>query len=504
MNNDMNYTETVESAPKKNRRVLKSGSYTLAVTAIVIAIIVVVNVLLAALPETKTKLDMSEESLYSVGDTTKDIVGKITDPVTLYIICEEGKEDMTMTKMVESYGELFENITVKTVDPAVNPNFTAEYTTESLSNNSLIAVSDKRSTFVKYNDCLRFSIEGYGELTYSEMSQFMNQYYMQYGSAPDYKEIFYGEQNITSAISYVTSDSIPALYYTTGHGEAALDNTYKSYVSAENYSYAELNLLTNDIPDDAEAIFLYAPTNDFTPAEAEKILHYVKKGGDVVFVSDFTTYKTESMPNLAGLLASFGMKSVDGLVMEGDQNHYFQYNNYILPVIGASDDSSPVSRLESKNIYMLAVGAHAIETVEADNVTVTTILSTTDKAYLKPEINDETTYQKQDGDIEGQFVLGAAATYLEGGHFVWYSTTAVADSAADSMIGKGNSQMFIATLNWMAGKTESISIIGKNISVDPLTVTESSAGLWRAILCVIVPVVTLGAGITVWVRRRRR
>ena len=64
--------------------------------------------------------------------------------------------------------------------------------------------------------------------------------------------------------------------------------------------------------------------------------------------------------------------------------------------------------------------------------------------------------------------------------------------------------MFIATLNWMAGKTETISIIGKDVSVDPLTMTESTVSAWKTVLCVIVPAAVAVTGLVVWARRRRR
>jgi len=503
MNNDMTNFEE-QGSVKKDRRVLKSGSYTFGITVIVIAIVIAINLVITSLPTTYTQFDMSKDSVYSIGDTTTEILNALTDDVTIYYICEEGSENVNIEKMLQSYNDMFDKVTVNNIDPAVNPNFTTEYTTESLSNNSLIVVSEKRNTVVKSGDMFRYSVEGYTEMSSSEMSSFATQYYYSYGSYPDVTELFYGEQYITSAVAYVTTETIPSLYYTTGHGEDTLATAYTGYISSENYSYAELNLLTSDIPDDAEAIFMYAPTNDFTEAEAEKLLHYIKAGGDVILVSDYTTYTNEKMPNLANLCAAMGMRSVDGLVMEGDTNRYLQYPNYILPVIGSTDETSPASCLASANIYVLCVGSHAIEAIEADNVSVTTVLSTTDKAYMKTEINENTTYAIQDGDIEGQFILGAAATYTDGGHFVWYSSTAIADNSADSMIGKGNSQVFISTLNWMAEKTESISIIGKDISVTPLTVTESSATIWKAVFCFIVPATIIIVGIVVWVRRRRR
>lgn len=190
MNNDMNYNAGEKNSSGSGRRVLKSGSYTVGVCAIVIAIVVAVNFVVSAIPSTKTQIDMSKESLYTVGDTTKEMLDNIKDEVNLYLICEEGSENITVSKMLTSYGELFDNITVKTIDPAVNPNFTSEYTNESLSSNSIIAVSDKRSTVIKYADMFRYDVEGYAEMSASEYNQLMQQYYYTYGTTVQADELF--------------------------------------------------------------------------------------------------------------------------------------------------------------------------------------------------------------------------------------------------------------------------------------------------------------------------
>lgn len=492
---------------RKNRRIIKSGSYTVAVSAVVIAIVIVINFLFSALPESYTEIDISKESLYTVGDTTKDIVGGLEENVTLYYICEEGKEEVQVEKMVNSYAELSDKLTVTKIDPGVNPNFVPQYTSEDVKSNSIIAVSDKRTTVAAYNDFYRYNVDGYAEMSYEEFNEFYYSYYYQYQSVPEYSMLFYGEQAITSAVSYVVADDIPSLYYTTGHGETELSSTYAGYVTTENYNYESLSLLTSDIPDDAEAILIIAPTMDFTSDETDALTKYVSGGGDVILITDYQSYSSEKHPNLASFCASLGMESADGLVMEGNTNRYFRTQNNIIPIIGSTAESSPASRLESTNMYTLMPGSHGIVAAEDnEDWTVTPVLSTTDEAYLKTVIDENTTFSKQDSDIEGQYLLGAASSRTdgEGGRFVWYSSSALIDESTDSYVGKGNSQMFIATLNWMAGKTETISIIGKDVSVDPLTMTESTVSAWKTVLCVIVPAAVAVTGLVVWARRRRR
>ena len=175
--NPENAAPKASNAKKKNRRVLKTGSYSVAVSVIVIAIVVVINLVVSVLPKSATEIDMSAESVFSLGDTTKGILEGIKEDIKLYYICEEGQEDTRVERIVNSYGELSDKITVVRVDPAIDPNFVSKYTNESLESNSVIAVSDKRSAVVGYDDMYMYYLDGYGDLSYSEYQQYVMQYY---------------------------------------------------------------------------------------------------------------------------------------------------------------------------------------------------------------------------------------------------------------------------------------------------------------------------------------
>ena len=484
---------------KKTRRVAKSGSYILVVSVIVIAIVIALNFVVSKLPAKSTEIDITEKQIYTIGEKTAELVGAINDDVSMFYLVEDGDESTEIEKMLDSYDALSDRLKLEKIDPAVEPNFASKYTTESVSSGSVIFSSEKRSTVVAPSDLYKYSVEGYGEMSAEEFYQYY-QYMSMYGSTPSYTAIFYGEQLFTSAINYVTTDNIPSLYYTTGHSEKELDSKYADYVSAENYNYQPLALLTEDVPDDAEAILVNIASKDMTADETEKLEAYVKDGGDVVFVTSFDSFSAEKMPNITKFLATFGMKAVEGLVCEGDSRYYMASSSaasvcYILPIIGEDVDYSPVSHLASDNIYVFMPYAHGIDTTDAENVEVSEVLHTSDNAFIKTGSDD---------DIKGHFAVAAAAQYAGGGRVVWYSSDAIVDPSVDSVVNGGNSTMFIATLNMMAGKTESVSIIGKNVSVSDLIVNEDSVKFWRITLEVVVPLLIIGAGLTVWTIRRRR
>ncbi len=67
-----------------NRLAFQGGSYSLIITAVVLAVLIVVNVLASTLPSTWTQLDISSAQLYSVTSNTKVVLNNLTDDVTIY------------------------------------------------------------------------------------------------------------------------------------------------------------------------------------------------------------------------------------------------------------------------------------------------------------------------------------------------------------------------------------------------------------------------------------
>lgn len=131
---------------------LKGGSYSLAVTAVVLAIVIVVNVFASLLPTSLTKYDISSSKLYSITSNTKAVVNNLQQDVTIYWIVQADQEDSVIENLLGKYDSLSSHIDVVKKNPDVFPTFTEQYTDESVPNNSLIVESGQRSRYISYND----------------------------------------------------------------------------------------------------------------------------------------------------------------------------------------------------------------------------------------------------------------------------------------------------------------------------------------------------------------
>ena len=92
---------------------------------IVLAVIVVINLIVAQIPTSKTQIDLSTQKMYSITDETKTALKDLDQDVTLYYIVQKGSEDDTTEKLLEHYDELSDHIKVETKDPDLYPKFTS-------------------------------------------------------------------------------------------------------------------------------------------------------------------------------------------------------------------------------------------------------------------------------------------------------------------------------------------------------------------------------------------
>ncbi|MCB5475485.1 MULTISPECIES: GldG family protein [Blautia] len=477
--------------PKKlvgtiSKKHIKNGSYSMAMAAIFIVIIVVINMIVGAIPSKYSQIDVSSSKLYTIGDETKKVLKALDKDVTIYQIAQSGSEDDTISNLLKRYEDESKHIKVEVKDPVVNPKFASEYTTDDLAANSLIVVCGDRNKVISYNDMYSTSVD--------------------YNTWQQTTTGFDGEGQITSAIGYVTSEDLPIMYTLSGHGEKDLDSSFKEDIQKANIDIKELNLLTEGkVPDDADCLMIVSPTSDISEDEKTEILNYLEAGGKAMIFSDYTQ---DDLPNFDAVLANYGVKRAEGIVFEGDSQHYgMQMPYYLVPTVNSTDVSSETA---SAGSYVLAPYAQGIQKTDdvRDTVTIDSILTTSDQAYSK--INMQSSQiEKEDGDVDGPFDLGVAITEKldddKETQIVYYSTANLMESQVNQMVSGGNEKLLLESLSWMTSTDESssVSISSKSLQSASLTVTDYDAAFWKICTIGLIPGVFLVAGFLIWLRRRK-
>ena len=463
------------------RNALRAGSYSLLLTAVVLAILIVVNILASSLPAARTKYDISASKLYSITSNTKAVVNALEEDVTIYWVVQSGEEDDIIENLLSKYDSLSNRIQIVKKNPDVFPTFTEQYTDEAVSNNSLIVECGTRSRFISYEDIYL---------------QDSNMYSYTYSTSFD------GEGAITSAIDYVVSEELPQLYVLEGHGEAELPSTLADQIEKENFEVNSLSLLTVDsIPEDADCILIYAPASDISEAERDLLSDYVAQGGNLLVMAGPT--EDGILENLYSLLEEYGVTANEGVLVEGNREHYaFQLPYILLPDMSSHGITDSLIEAHYFPILPIALGLTVSDT--SSKGTVTELLTTSADSFSKIAGYDLSTYEKEEDDIDGPFAVAVSVESTGGGAMVWFTSSYFLDDMYNAYSSGANVDLTMNALSSLVGEREAMAIRSKSLNYSYLTISDSVSSLLKAVMIGICPLVYLGIGITVILRRRGR
>ena len=130
----------------------KLALYSLAATAAVIIIAILVILLAELLPASLRRIDMSPQKITEISKETVTFLKGLKSRVDIYYISVSGNEDTQIRTFINKYEEIGSNIKVTSIDPVVRPNFIAETTFneyKELYDNSLIIKSASDSSRYK-------------------------------------------------------------------------------------------------------------------------------------------------------------------------------------------------------------------------------------------------------------------------------------------------------------------------------------------------------------------
>ena len=142
-----------------------------------------------------------------------------------------------------------------------------------------------------------------------------------------------------------------------------------------------------------------------------------------------------------------------------------------------------------------------------DGLTVTSLLTSTDKSYSKVAGVNLTTFVKEDGDIDGPFTLAAAISEeVENGttQIVWIPSSYLFDSQLNNAVSGANYDLLLNSIGWLCDRESAISIHSKNMISENLLVPDSAVTLLSLVLVLLIPLALLITGIVITVKRRRR
>ncbi|SHH77175.1 ABC-2 type transport system permease protein [Sporobacter termitidis DSM 10068] len=476
--------ENTEKRARKMSPSSKRGMYTAAISALVVAIVIVFNLVIGGLPDGTLEFDITGKDLYTVTAQSVDYLKTLDKDVNVIVLAQSGAIDQHLQKFINNYAKLSSHIKLQIIDPVLDPTALTKYNAKE---NNVVVSCDATGK----NKILSLGgFQGYsdGLILYDPTTY---QYYNQLKPVA-----LDAEGQLTSAVGYVTSEAANKLYLLGGHDEAALGSNASSLIAKANIETASLNLLTDGgVPDDCQLIVSYNPARDLSDDELSTLETYLKNGGKLLLLIDNAQLK-----NFNVLMEVYGLQMQSGTV--GDDDRYYKYyyqqygNRCIDPVLSTGSDvttgvSTDAIVRSARGLLQITPGRRA--------ATVTPFMSTSENGVL---IADDGSTAK------GTYILGATAieTFADKADVQTRLTVISAIDLISDQIpmtaGFSNYDIFMNAVNKNYSDVQSVSVPSKSLEVTPTKIGQNM--LWGIALVSIIPFVVLGGGFVYWNKRRNR
>ena len=509
----------------------KHGSISVAITVVIIAAVILLNVLFTALSQTYLwYIDMTPEPRFTLSDEAKAILhgtdtqaGLNKDQQVTIIFCDdkdvwsqgETLLSQVWTTAYEMHLEFPDNIIIDYKDIYTNPTSVSEYKTRTGKN------IDQQSVIITSGEEVRvYNLEEFYQLD-------ENQNVVGYD----------GEQLFVSSLLSVTRAQAPVLCITTNHEETYDEELVKLFDQI-GFDVQTINLMKDPIPADCRVILISNPQGDFHEKDSMSDVSEIDKlddflAGNNSLIVLFNKDTPNDLVNLDAFLAGWGIAVArtdngDNYVIR-DLENSLTTNGYTNKAVYETSENStgasitkPLREQENpKAVYFpnstaLRFSSSYKETVFEDyrsasstanglnrvcyNVFVSSseataivkekeVAKATSVPFSYMMLSCQSTVDDATGTISHSFVLASA------------STDFASAAALDARFG--NRSVLAYACNTMGSLVVPVSLDCKYYaSMEITTMTTSDANQYTIVLAVIPAVVAIAAGIYVMIRRK--
>ena len=497
-----------------NNKRLKYGSTAAAITALVIALVVVVNVVFTTLAaKFLWYSDMTDSNLYSLSDEAIELLDQIEAPVKIIFACEEDKlengtyNDNTpiVYNTAKQIAEHCPNVTVECHNVYKEYDFFKKYTSTSASTVPVTSVIVESGTEFRLYTLDAFFI-------FDE----------------NYKNIwaYNGENKFVAGMMQVTADDEPVVCFTIEHGEKTIDGGSKALADLftdAGFQTKEVDLSKEDIPGDCRIVITNGPVYDFIGRveaggdekadEIAKLDRFLDNYGCYMIFADYD--KAGNLRNLNEFLEEWGIKFDTGAYIR-DYDHSTSVDGMNVVAEYVRDEDKKLGADLYRDIATLDTMPKTVmrqpmpvivSWEENEGLTgmrkVFPVLRTYDTAdtLRDGEVTNEDT-------VRNLMTLSYDRVIINNNYYYSYvlacGTSSFTDS--DNLLSQAfaNSDILYSAMRSLGREKILNDLDYKAFDKTEVDVTTSQANGWTVALTAVIPVIVIVAGVIVTVRRKHR
>lgn len=484
---------------------------------LVLAILVLVNYFFA---NKHYRHDFTQAKLHSLSDQSVKVLKNLKNDVKIRCFFREGNFNRpNMEHLMEIYAYHSKKIKFEFTDPDKNPGLVKRYEI-SEDGTTIFEIGNKESRITSSS-----------------------------------------EEDITNAIIKISREMRKIIYFLEGHGEASIEETgERGYSSAKEeleklaYEVKKQNLALSDLfPKDCSLLVIPGPKKDLLPNELETLRNYIREGGRVYFMVD-----PQSAPGLIPFLKEFGIQLENDLVV--DTVSRLLGGDYFMPVVSEYEYHDITKKFRYATFFPYV---RSVETTEEkpEGITAEVLAKSSPNSWAERQLDKTQVSFDKEKDKAGPIPLAAVATVehkkeekeeqgkeekietekreeskgkeeksKEGeeargeeeekksdkekpkeekaeerqpkkeGRLAVFGDSDFASNTYYNLSGNGN--LFLNAVNWLTEEADLISIQPKTSSPRTIQLTPSQGRMIFFVSLIILPLIVLVTGISIWVRRR--
>lgn len=430
-------------------------------------------------------IDCTKDKLYTLSDETKNRIKNIEKEIDITLI--NFKSSDSMKNIIDQYKAINKNIKVEEIDDITSRiDLQQEYSIDSSEGLILVSCGEDKV-----------------EITEADL------YTYDYTS---YQQIDLTEEALTNAIVNVTTESKPKVYFADNHAMYPSATYYTNAIKVlegDANEVESVNLLsTGRVPEDCDTLIITTLKEDFTDPERDYIIDYINNGGNLMILAGQNFSDDVELINFNKILEIYGIKVTEGIILEGDENKMlYGYPDMVIENL----EYCSLTKYKELNLNILLVDAGAIEVSESPediDVEYETIAETSEKAFLRTNLNISTANRTDLDSEEAAYTVGVLATKTiedeKTSKLIMFSDGMFTERQLQNyIIEAGNNKDIIANSVAYLNKKENTITIRKNYDMVNYTVTQSEHNIIMGIIF-ITPFAMIVIGIIVWQVRRRK
>lgn len=510
----------------KNQALFKKGGYSILITALVLAALILLNWFLSVMStRVNLEIDMTKEKKSSISEENIDYIKGVKNGVTVTVVANKDEYESAMDyysqnlyhayatenyfgqtlTLIDKYAAYNDKISIEYVDPYSNDfsKITQTYPSLNISYGDIIVSckleGNERVKLVSFTDIYSLTQDStyasYGYETYNISGNNI-------------------ETALTSAIAYVTSADSKKLALITGHSSYDYTENYQQVLSDNNYEISIIDSkLVKEISKDFDAVAILSPSIDFTAEEISAISEFLDNDGKLekglLFFADSSC---PALPNLYTYLAQWGINIGEGVLYETTgQYHIESDKTSMLSQPASLEDDDIMSQIETYALtgfnVPMTTGKPSENTCE-----VTALVQTASPEVVIAPVGstkDFTEYTEADKQRYDTIIQAVDSRYDD------------SNNEIKSYVVAFSSVEFIES-DWAFAQTSNIDMVlnctdrvcnvgdvGIRFTPKTLTnetfyqsVTETKTKAMRWIFMIGVPIIMIGVGVFIYVRRR--